>query len=421
MYLHRMTIQALGPFAGTHTIEFADLAASGLFLLEGPTGSGKSTLIDAIVFAIYGKVASRDASEDRLRSDHASPQDETFVDLVLETGAGIYRVRRSPAYQRPKQRGTGTTLQQAQVRLWRLTSPDAPTGDVLSIRADEAGAELRRAVGLDREQFVQTIVLPQGEFANFLRADPESRRGLLQQVFGTEVYERLQQRLERMRAETGRAVEESRQAVDRAIAQFIGAAGPEEDHPVRTAGPGSAVHEASRLCAALVRAAQVAEEEARRARADAESARVEHERRRRLAEVLARRDRARDELAALEAGAGEHAVAVERVAAARRVLPVLPLLSAVGPAARAGVETGRAVAAVQAAAGAELQAVVAAAPRPEAALAGERDRCTGERAALARALELEAGLEARTAELAARAERAEVSAGELRTAREELS
>jgi len=204
MYLHRMTIQALGPFAGQHTIAFTDLAASGLFLLEGPTGSGKSTLIDAIVFALYGKVASPDASEDRLRSAHAAPEVETFVDLVLETGSGIYRVRRSPAYQRPKQRGTGTTLQQSQVRLWRLTSPDALDGDVLSTRADEAGAELRRAVGLDREQFVQTIVLPQGEFASFLRADPESRRGLLQQVFGTEVYERLQQRLERMRAEVGR-------------------------------------------------------------------------------------------------------------------------------------------------------------------------------------------------------------------------
>ncbi|HEY3436523.1 MAG TPA: AAA family ATPase, partial [Actinotalea sp.] len=86
MHLHAMTLQALGPFAGTHTIDFAQLGASGLFLLEGPTGAGKSTLIDALVFALYGKVASQDASEDRLRSAYAGPDQETVVDLVFESG-----------------------------------------------------------------------------------------------------------------------------------------------------------------------------------------------------------------------------------------------------------------------------------------------------------------------------------------------
>jgi len=441
MYLHRMTIQALGPFVGQHTIEFADLAASGLFLLEGPTGSGKSTLIDAIVFAIYGKVASRDASEDRLRSAHAAPEVETFVDLVLETGSGIYRVRRSPAYQRPKQRGAGTTLQQAQVRLWRLTSPDARDGDVLSIRADEVGAELRRAVGLDREQFVQTIVLPQGEFAGFLRADPESRRGLLQQVFGTEVYERVQQRLERMRAEVGRAVEESRQSVDRAVARFVGAAGPAQDDPVRVAGPGSAVDAARTVCADLLTAADQAAAAAALARKEADQARAEHDRRQRLAEVVLRRDRARVELLALDDGAAQHAEDRERVAAARRVLPVLPLVGAVDRAAQVLTDAQLAVDLARRAASEPLRAVADAAgascadgdvaesggadgaagsDRSEQALVAERDRSTGKRAALARSLDLEAALEERAATLTAAAASAAQAEAALVRARAEV-
>lgn len=225
MQLHRLTFQAVGPFPGRYTIDFADLASSGLFLLEGPTGSGKSTIIDAIVFALYGKVASADASDDRIRSDHAGPGDETFVDLVFEVPSGVFRVRRTPKFERPKQRGTGTTTQQASVRLWRLTSPDAPDdGQVLSTRADEAGPEIQRAVGLDREQFVQTVVLPQGEFASFLRAKPEDRRRVLERVFGTQVYERLEKRLAQMRAEVGRGLDAARNEVGRAVAGFVAAA-----------------------------------------------------------------------------------------------------------------------------------------------------------------------------------------------------
>ena len=231
MHLRTLTLQAIGPFAGRHTVDFDALGQAGLFLLEGPTGSGKSTLIDAIVFALYGKVASSEASEDRLRSAYAADDVESVVDLVFEVPAGIYRVRRTPAYQRAKRRGSGTTTANASVKAWRLpagTDLDPATLDSVGVplgnRLDEVGAEIQKAVGLDRTQFVQTIVLPQGEFAHFLRAKPEERRGLLQKIFGTEVYERLALRLAEMRRESDRASAAARAALSSGTSQLVGAA-----------------------------------------------------------------------------------------------------------------------------------------------------------------------------------------------------
>ncbi|MBN0040669.1 AAA family ATPase [Cellulosimicrobium cellulans] len=234
MHLHSLTFQAIGPFAGRHRIDLASLGASGIFLLDGPTGAGKSTVIDAIVFALYGKVASDAASDDRLRSAFAAPEVESFVDLVLEVPSGVYRVRRTPEYRRPKKRGTGTTVQQASVRLWRLAGvpssdadPDAPDppGELLSARLDEAGEEIRGIVGLDRRQLVQTVVLPQGEFATFLRAKPEDRAVLLQKVFGTELYHRAAVRLAELARAARARSDGARQGVRGAVERFTGAAG----------------------------------------------------------------------------------------------------------------------------------------------------------------------------------------------------
>ena len=250
MRLHRLTMTAVGPYAGTETIDFDRFAASGLFLLTGPTGSGKTTIIDAIVFALYGDVADADdSSKDRIRSRLAGPETQTVVELVFSTSAGTYRVRRTPAYRRPKRRGTGTTPERASLKVWRLTGPDGRSADDAVLRPDEAGPELARAVGLSRSQFTQTVVLPQGKFARFLRASSDERHLLLRDVFGTRVYDDLQRELADRARGAKRAAESARadvrSAAEALIALLCDADGADDDadgapDPAETAGAGPA-------------------------------------------------------------------------------------------------------------------------------------------------------------------------------------
>ena len=225
MRLHSMTFQAIGPFDGTHTIDFSSLGASGLFLLEGPTGAGKSTIIDAIVFALYGGLAGEEASKQRLHSHHAAIGVEPFVDLTFSTQAGNYRIRRSPAYDRPKRTGTGTTTQKETAKLSRLASLDAPDmGQEMSTRAQEIGPEIKRLIGLDKQQFLQTVVLPQGEFATFLRSTGEERKDLLRTIFRTDVYEELTEQLKAMRIAVRGSIDRTRIGIGEAFAGFRAAA-----------------------------------------------------------------------------------------------------------------------------------------------------------------------------------------------------
>lgn len=211
MYLHRLEFQAIGPFAGREVVDLDALEGDGIFLLQGPTGSGKSTVIDALTFALFGDTAGAASSKERLRSAHVAPQVESFVDLVLSTAAGAFRIRRTPAYERPKLRGSGTTLEKATAKLWRLSPDELDAlasrhetggatgghlgGELLASAVSDAAVQIAQIVGLTREQFTQTVVLPQGEFATFLRSSSDEREKILQRIFGTKIYKDIQAHL----------------------------------------------------------------------------------------------------------------------------------------------------------------------------------------------------------------------------------
>jgi exonuclease SbcC len=446
MNLHRLTLRAVGPYAGEFTVDFAELGASGTFLLEGPTGAGKSTVIDAIVFALYGSLAGEGASRDRLRSHHAPPEVEPFVELVFETAAGVHRVRRTPAWRRPKKNGTGTTPANATATLVRLTSPDATSGEVVSTSTQEVGGEIGRILGLTRQQFVQTVVLPQGEFAAFLRSTGEERRTMLQSLFGTEIYEATTAQLVEARRSANTAVAAADHAVELGWARLREAAGVGSDDELMVSPAGTASADAvesagsSDIPAAATRdlaqrldagpesdpdavvadlaelaAAATTDRDARATRRD--ELRAAAESRRRLREALDRR-------AALLARAAELAAAESSVRDARERIDAAARADLVTGAARGAARAEEAVrtaadeltraarsasAAGVAAAGDEpVDATDSDAPAPgasapdaaapdAAALRAERDALRSELAVLAETAKTEAALPARRA------------------------
>ena len=234
MRIHSLTMTGIGPYAGREHIDFDAVGASGRFLLTGPTGSGKTTIIDAIVFALYGDVAdSADSSKERIRSTLVGPHTESVIELVFSTGAGVYRVRRTPTYERAKRRGQGTTTQNGTVKLWHLAEVGGEPLDEPVTRVGDADAEIARAVGLSREQFTQTVVLPQGKFARFLRADSSERQHLLKDVFGTGIYDAIQDALIQASRDGARRVEQ-------AAADLRGQVASLGRHPLLTEAPAQA-------------------------------------------------------------------------------------------------------------------------------------------------------------------------------------
>ncbi|MFI7085025.1 AAA family ATPase [Streptomyces anulatus] len=225
MRLHRLSITAFGPFGATQEVDFDALSSAGLFLLHGPTGAGKTSVLDAVCFALYGAVpGARQSPGASLRSDHAPADLSTEVQLELTVGGRRLEVTRSPAQPRPKKRGDGFTVEKAQSRL-RGYDPERGW-QALSKSHQEIGEELTQLIGMSRDQFCQVVLLPQGDFARFLRADAEARGKLLGRLFDTRRFAAVEERL----AELRRGAEARVTAADErvlALAQRIAqAAGP---------------------------------------------------------------------------------------------------------------------------------------------------------------------------------------------------
>lgn len=217
MRLHHLEICGFGPFADSVAIDFDDVGEAGLFLLSGPTGSGKSSILDAICFALYGRVAGERERAGHHRSDHAGADQPSSVQLECTLGQRRIRIRRTPQWLRPKKRGDGVTKQQASAVLQVQRDGQWHT---LSTRLDEIGDQIGAWLGLRLDQFLQVAMLPQGGFHAFLTASADDRKRLLERLFRTESYVRIEQGLNERRRQAATALEGARTNVRETAARF---------------------------------------------------------------------------------------------------------------------------------------------------------------------------------------------------------
>ncbi|MFF0026207.1 AAA family ATPase [Streptomyces sp. NPDC005496] len=331
MRLHRLDITAFGPFGGEQQVDFDELSAAGLFLLHGPTGAGKTSVLDAVCYALYGAVpgARQSGQGLSLRSDHAAPGTRTSIRLELTVSGRRLEITRQPPWARPKKRGSGTTVDKAQS--W-LREYDAAAGawKDLSRSHQEIGEEITQLLGMSREQFCQVVLLPQGDFARFLRADAEARGKLLGRLFDTHRFAEVEKRL----AERRRAAEAQVRAADTELLadahRMQQAAGDTEPLPDLAPGdPGLA--EAVLTWAAIARStARERLTVAQCARRTAESAHAAAERElddaREVARLQRRFTEARERAARLEERADGYREARARMERARKAEAVAPAL-----------------------------------------------------------------------------------------------
>jgi exonuclease SbcC len=358
---HRLRVTAFGAFAGTEQVTFDDL--EGLFLLHGETGAGKTTLLDAIAFALYGRVPGERAGARRLRSDHASPRTATEVELEATIGGRRLRITRKPEQTRQKKSGTGVTTEPASVRLAEL--PASGTWESKSTRIGEVDAEIENLMGMSAAQFFQVVLLPQGEFARFLRADAKDKEALLQKLFGTDRFRRVEDWLADRRRATEKDVTAADDGVSQLVARIAQAAGGPVPDPAAT-DPASPAWQAP--WAASLAATAAAERDAAAAlvatrKTDLED-RLDAQRR---AEQLADRQRRRRD--ALSRKAGLEAASPELA----RLGPEPAALHAAGQEKQAQVGRLEALRAVASQADAEDETAATARARA-AALADDFDR-----------------------------------------------
>ena len=185
----KLVISAFGPYAGESTIDFEKLGEHGLYLITGDTGAGKTTVFDAITFALYGEASGTVRESGMFRSKYAKAETETFVELTFSYQRKEYKIRRNPEYQTQKKRGTGFTTKKADAELFY---PDERQPVTKMGAVTKAVTEL---MGLDYKQFTQIAMIAQGDFQKVLFANTEERGKIFRQIFGTDIYRVLQDKL----------------------------------------------------------------------------------------------------------------------------------------------------------------------------------------------------------------------------------
>ncbi|MBE6971053.1 MAG: SMC family ATPase [Ruminococcaceae bacterium] len=217
----KLTMAGFGPYAGVQELDFRMLGSSGLYLITGDTGAGKTTIFDAITFALFGEASGDNREANMLRSKYAKAEDPTYVELTFSYGDKRYTVRRNPEYERAKAKGTGTTKQTADAQL------QLNDGSVVT-KQKEVDKAIREIIGLNREQFSQVAMISQGDFRKLLQADTKERQKIFRDIFDTGLFVTLQNRLK----EQSGAVREQLEQASRSIRQYIEGLVFDEESPL---------------------------------------------------------------------------------------------------------------------------------------------------------------------------------------------
>lgn len=207
----KLTISAFGPYADRTEIDFSRLGDSGLYLITGDTGAGKTTIFDAITFALYGQASGQVRDSAMFRSKYADTATETFVELVFSYQGKKYQVFRSPEYMAPKKRGTGLTLRKAEAQLIYPDERQPVT------KARDVTRAIEELLGLDYEQFTQIAMIAQGDFQKLLLAGTVQRGEIFRQIFHTGIYQQVQLKLKEAAQSRYKEYDEMR----RSIAQYL--------------------------------------------------------------------------------------------------------------------------------------------------------------------------------------------------------
>ena len=223
-----LTIEAFGPYRDSVTLDFSALQDHSMFLISGPTGAGKTSILDAMVYALYGEPSGEVRKTDAIRSDFAEPERMTRVDFSFAIGEAQYRVERLPKQLVAKKRGTGMREQNASATVYEMKDGE---WKVIATSAAAIRDTVQRIIGFRKDQFLQVVLLPQGEFRKLLVASTSEREELLHTLFRTELYRKLQEALKAAYDDAKAGIEENltKQA---ALIQSIP---HDEDTPVLTA------------------------------------------------------------------------------------------------------------------------------------------------------------------------------------------
>lgn len=209
----KLTMSAFGPYAGEVSLDMQKLGNGGIYLICGDTGAGKTTIFDAVCFALYGKASGDIRDKSSFRSKYANDETKTYVELEFEYNGEMYKVTRNPEYLRKSKRGEGFAKQGANATLI------LPNGTVVS-KTNEVTAKIEEILGVDKNQFSQIAMIAQGDFRKLLNCDTKERKEIFRKIFKTEPYSQIEYKLSSLFNELKKQREREKQSINQYISQF---------------------------------------------------------------------------------------------------------------------------------------------------------------------------------------------------------